>query len=151
MDYTIFPRKTSLLIDSHILGHIECSYDRLVEMFNYPFKGDGKDSDCEWNIMLMNGHPISIRNYRNGHAYNGQEGLDDKDIKNWIISGHFDYDFDELKEFLEGKITYIFSANLKAQNKETLVKTLQSILEHIKDGHETGANWNIVKEKTYEK
>lgn len=140
-NYTIFPRKTAQLNGATTIAHINCTYDRLFELFREPFLGDGKDSDVEWQFMLPNGHPISIYNYRTGVAYNGSDdGKLPKDITIWNVNGHYDTDADSIKEFIEGKVGFEFSAHLMSKSREDIIKRLRTICEHLEDGAIASSN-----------
>lgn len=135
MDYTIFPKKTTLFVDAHDMGFVTCSYERLCDLFNLPFDGDGKDVDVEWDILLANAHPVAIYNYRSGPAYNDNLGYEDiPKIETWKVKGHFDNDLQIIKEILGDAKTFEISIHLQDKNKETLIKRLRGIADHIEDG-----------------
>lgn len=152
MDYTVFRRKTPLLVDAQRLGYLDAPYNRLVELFGEPLEGNGKDRDAEWNVLLPNGHPVGIYNYRSGKAYMGNEGEDTQNIKSWHIDGHFEDDAAVVKELVEGKTSFLFTAQLRGRTPEDIVKRLRTICDHIEEGNAQSStqsdyhSWSVVKQ-----
>lgn len=70
-------------------GGIYATYDQLVKEFGEPnITWDYPDKvDAQWVLDTPFG-VATIYNYKDGHAYLGNEGLDVKDITNWHIGGH---------------------------------------------------------------
>jgi hypothetical protein len=76
-------------------GEIDISYAELVEVFGEPHGvGDEYKVDAEWafefNIKEEDSDRLvvaTIYNYKDGKNYNGAEGLDVEDIRDWHIGG----------------------------------------------------------------
>lgn len=68
-------------------GQINISYDKLVKILGEPLEGseDGK-TDAEW-VLEDNGVVATIYNWKNGKAYDPEDGLDLEDITEWNIGG----------------------------------------------------------------
>ena len=72
--------------DTSLMGYMDVSYDRLVELFGEPCDGDGYKTDAEWSIEFDDGTVATIYNWKNGPNYRGGYG-DIKKIKEWNIGG----------------------------------------------------------------
>ena len=142
LEYTVFTKKTTQLQDAHVIGHLSCSFDRLVELFKEPLAGDGRESDVMWQIILSNFHAISIYNYKNGKAYMNKDGLEVHNITIWTVGGFFDNDLTLLAEIINGKPALVFEAKLIAKSKENLAQRLRTISEHILEGKTESDNNN---------
>jgi hypothetical protein len=70
-----------------LVDYIEASYELLVETFGEPNDvGDGYKIDAEWLIFTPDG-VATMYNYKDGKNYNGDDGMEVKDITDWHIGG----------------------------------------------------------------
>lgn len=69
-------------------GGIDISYAELVKKLGEPTNGDGYKVDAEWEIKFGDGTVATIYNYKDGKNYNGKEGLDVEEIRDWHIGGN---------------------------------------------------------------
>lgn len=67
-------------------GYIDVSYDTLCAIFGEPDTSDGYKTDAEWCITTDEG-VATIYNYKDGKAYNGEDGTATEDIREWHIGG----------------------------------------------------------------
>ena len=84
-----------------LLGHIECSYDFLIDKFGEPHNSDGYKSDAEWEIEFEDGIQCCIYNYKTGKNYLGKDGLNKEDTTEWNIGGHNPKVIEIIKEIKE--------------------------------------------------
>lgn len=68
-------------------GYITTDYSTLVSLFGEPDGGDGYKTDAEWTITTPHG-VATIYNYKDGKAYNGEDGTPTEEIKEWHIGGN---------------------------------------------------------------
>jgi len=75
-------------------GYIRTSYADLVACFgpSDPNSIDDYKSDAGWTITFADGVVATIYNWKDGHNYCGDEGLDVEDITEWHIGGHLGTD-----------------------------------------------------------
>ena len=71
---------------THLIGHVSTSYQKLVETFGDPLKGDYK-TDAEWDIQFSDGMVATIYNWKNGKNYCGEDGYELHEIDSWHIGG----------------------------------------------------------------
>ncbi len=71
---------------SCLQGYINISFDDLRKKFGEPTDGDGYKVDAEWEIT-DGVRAATIYNYKNGHNYNGMEGIERTSIVAWHIGG----------------------------------------------------------------
>ena len=89
----------SRLNGSHKVGDLDLSFEKLIGTFGEPNLGsDGYKTDVEWGIEFDDGTIASIYNYKNGRNYNGEYGLDVKDISDWSIGGHSDKSYNKVRD-----------------------------------------------------
>ena len=79
---------------SSLCGHIEVSYNRLIELFGEPTEGDEYKVDAEWHVNFDNGIVSTIYNYKNGKNYLGNRGENVENITHWHVGG---YEMNSLK------------------------------------------------------
>jgi hypothetical protein len=70
-----------------LMGYIDISYNELVDVLGKPTTGDPYKVDAEWVILFEGTCPATIYNYKDGHNYLGQSGLDVDKIRDWHIGG----------------------------------------------------------------
>jgi hypothetical protein len=70
-----------------LLGGVDVSYQRIVDVFGQPNEGDGYKVDAEWIIQFSDGLVATIYNYKSGKNYNGNEGQKTEEITDWHIGG----------------------------------------------------------------
>ena len=71
-----------------LMGQVETTYKTILEAFGEPNgDSDGYKTDVEWTIQTPNG-VATIYNWKDGHNYCGEDGLDVWDITDWHIGGH---------------------------------------------------------------
>lgn len=68
-------------------GYVETEYSTLCVLFGSPDTTDGYKTDAEWRITTDAG-VATIYNYKDGKAYNGEDGTPTEKIKEWHIGGH---------------------------------------------------------------
>ena len=68
-------------------GYIDVSYATLCAIFGEPDTTDGYKVDAEWTITTSAG-VATIYNYKDGKAYNGEDGTPTEEIIDWNIGGH---------------------------------------------------------------
>ena len=71
---------------THLIGYVSTSYQKLVETFGHPLKGDYK-TDAEWDIQFSDGMVGTIYNWKNGKNYCGEDGYELHEIDSWHIGG----------------------------------------------------------------
>lgn len=86
-NYITHNRATIDINGTHLMGEIDTSYERLVEVLGKPQEGDGYKVDAEWCLKFNNGLVATIYNYKDGKNYNGSEGLETEAITDWHIGG----------------------------------------------------------------
>lgn len=84
-------------------GTLNITYQQLVHLFGKPGCYDDYKSDAEW-IMDINGHTITIYNYKNGKNYLGSKGTPTSKITDWNVGGHNRTDYDILIAYIVFKI-----------------------------------------------
>lgn len=134
MEYSVYRKHTDQLTGSSVIGYLECTYARLVDLFGEPLAGDKQYSDAQWHVMLENGHPVGIANYKDGEAYLGDDGKQPNAITNWRVIGHYEDDTKVVSELVEGLTSYTFTAKLLAKDKGNLIKRLRTIADHLEEG-----------------
>lgn len=73
---------------SSLQGFLDVSYDQLVSAFGEPHHdGDGYKVDAEWVLKFEDGTIATIYNYKTGKNYNGDDGEEVKDIRDWHVGG----------------------------------------------------------------
>jgi len=92
----------SSLYQTSLMGEINVSYERLVEVFGTPYKypDDGYKADVEWDGSI-DGLVFTIYNYKDGKNYLGDEGLAVEDITNWHIGGKRHRVVKKILEYIE--------------------------------------------------
>ena len=89
----------SRLNGSHKVGDLDLSFEKLIGTFGEPNLGsDGYKTDVEWGIECDDGTLASSYNYKNGKNYNGEYGLDVKDISDWSIGGFDDKSYNKVMD-----------------------------------------------------
>ena len=69
-------------------GEVKANFKDLVRVFGENYhNGDDYKCDAEWIIKFEDGVIASIYNWKDGHNYCGEEGLDVEDITCWHIGG----------------------------------------------------------------
>ncbi len=63
-------------------GKIECTYDKLVELFGEPLPGDGDKTHCEWVVAFIDGPEATIAT-----IYDWKEWISPKNVTDWHIGG----------------------------------------------------------------
>jgi hypothetical protein len=124
-------------------GYITCTYEKLVQLFGEPTKGDEYKVDAEWIIRFPcppdevsdqdnDGIVCTIYNWKNGKAYCGEEGEEVVNIAEWHVGGHSKKALWMLMEVLEGSPEEIEKKRLQdeiAQLKRQK-QTIMSIMQH---------------------
>ncbi len=81
-------------------GYLISTYKQLCSVFGEPTsKGDGYKVDVEWLISTPSGI-ATIYNYKDGHAYLGDRGLDTEKICEWHVGGKNTESYEWIKEQL---------------------------------------------------
>lgn len=83
-----------------LMGAVEVSYQRIVDVFGQPNEGDGEKVDAEWIIQFSDGLVATIYNYKSGKNYNGNEGQKTEEITDWHIGGKDPKVVDRVKRIL---------------------------------------------------
>jgi hypothetical protein len=71
---------------THLIGHITCNYEDIVEVFGKPNESDGYKSDAGWDIKWNDGTVSTIYNWKNGNNYNN-DGTRTESIVEWNVGG----------------------------------------------------------------
>ena len=71
---------------TYLIVYVSTSYQKLVETFGHPLKGDYK-TDAEWDIQFSDGMVGTIYNWKNGKNYCGEDGYELHEIDSWHIGG----------------------------------------------------------------
>ncbi len=76
---------------THLIGHINESYETLVSLFGEPMEGCDK-TDAEWVIRFYDEEEdqdivATIYNWKDGYNYCGGSGLPVESITEWHIGG----------------------------------------------------------------
>ena len=73
-------------------GYLKATYQELITAFGEPDRiCDEYKVDVMWHI-IVNGHPITIYNWKNGKHYLGDDGEDVENMTEWHIGGRKDGD-----------------------------------------------------------
>jgi hypothetical protein len=85
-------------------GYILSTYEQICASFGDPVsKGDGYKIDTEWIIKTPSGF-ATIYNYKDGHAYLGDKGLDVEKICEWHVGGKNAQSYDWVKNELVARV-----------------------------------------------
>lgn len=85
-------------------GHLNISYGEIVDLLGEPnVSCDENKTDAEWAVSFKE-KTFAIYNWKNGHNYCGEFGIDTEDITKWNIGG-------ENKELADKLIKLIESVN----------------------------------------
>lgn len=90
MQYTTHATDPSIQVlfnGTCLQGNIDASYEDLVDLFGQPTNGDNYKVDAEWYIKFSDGTIASIYNWKDGKNYNGDEGMETEQIRDWHIGG----------------------------------------------------------------
>jgi hypothetical protein len=110
-------------------GYIVSTYQKLVQLFGEPTKGDEYKVDAEWIIRFPcptnevsdqanDGIVCTIYNWKNGKAYCGEGGEEVANIVEWNVGGHSKKGLWMLMEILEGNPDDIEKKRLQDEIKE---------------------------------
>ena len=94
---------TSYCAGTSLMGYVSASYDELVRLFGEPnSSGDEYKVDVEW-MMLINGEPVTIYNYKDGPNYLGKTARHPKywGSYDWHIGGKKKHVVDMVEELLQ--------------------------------------------------
>lgn len=74
------------------VGHLTCSYERLVDMFGEPtIKTDGYKTSAEWHVEHVYDQQFqgvtAIYDYKQCKTYCGDDGLETEHITQWNLGG----------------------------------------------------------------
>lgn len=85
-----FVRVSGAASGSSLKGHIDVSYQELVETFGEPTNpsGDGYKTDAEWTLRFEDGVIATIYNYKDGKNYLGFGGAQVGNIRDWHVGGY---------------------------------------------------------------
>ena len=73
---------------THLQGHVNTTYDRLVEVFGKEHsKGDGYKVQAEWVLKFADGTIATIYDYKEGKNYCGNHGKSKQHVTDWHIGG----------------------------------------------------------------
>lgn len=154
MEYSVFRKKASILNGADEIGYIQADFDKLCDLFGNPIiHGTNSYTDYEWDIMLENGHAVGIMNWKNGKKFLGSDVAVNK-ISSWRVVGFWDSDYDDVKKIVGGAKILNLTLDLKAKNKDDLVKRLKTIVLHIEEGKteaQRSSNWHSWKLEEVEK
>jgi hypothetical protein len=75
-------------------GYVNCSYDRLVDLFGTPLGGDGYKTQAEWVLKLSNGDVATI--------YDWKENIPPEQVTEWHIGGHAERVVNKIKSIVKG-------------------------------------------------
>jgi hypothetical protein len=101
-----------------LIGQINTTYKRLVEVFGYPDNGDGYKTDAEWTLWFEDGTIATIYNYKDGKNYKGSDGLKVKDITDWHIGGHSPIAEKRVKDALKGESMKSFVMDIRVNENK---------------------------------
>jgi hypothetical protein len=85
-----FKTHNEITIDSNctcLQGEVDASYQELCDLFGAPTGGDGYKVDAEWYVKFDDGTIATIYNWKNGKNYEGENGLNVEDIRDWHVGG----------------------------------------------------------------
>jgi hypothetical protein len=88
---------------THLQGSIECSYDKLVDLFGAPelSEGCGDKVDAEWALRFSLGTVATIYNWKNGKSYCGPSGTPVELIRKWNVGGLNERALSRVSEIIE--------------------------------------------------
>lgn len=69
------------------IGHISCTYGKLLKLFGDPKRVLSLKTDQEWTLNFENGDHINIYDWKVGKSYLYEDGLDPEDITEWNVGG----------------------------------------------------------------
>ena len=89
MQFTTHNQEDIYIGETHGLGAISVSYEKLVSTFGQPMqKGyDDYKVDAEWRIKFADNTLVTIYNWKNGRNYLGDHAPAVEQIKTWNIGG----------------------------------------------------------------
>lgn len=102
--------KSSNTGGTHLHGHLNRTYDQLVNVFGEPHfryipRAGAEDKiDVEWAFEFPDGRVFTVYNWKNGKAYLGHEGEDVEHITDWNVGAHGMSAYHSLKELLDIKL-----------------------------------------------
>lgn len=76
-------------------------YAALVRAFGEAEQGDQLKTDAEWNLRFEDGTLATIYNWKDGHAYCGEDGIPTDQITEWHLGGDNTRAVDYVKSILE--------------------------------------------------
>jgi len=86
-EFQIRVRPVNEFAGGSLNAEMDIAYEDLVNLLGEPnAETDGYKVDAEW-MVEFDGELFSIYNYKTGKNYNGSEGLDVEDIRDWHIGG----------------------------------------------------------------
>ena len=96
----VYPAPGESVAGTFYVGEIETTYQQIVDTFgaSHDLLDHGK-TDAEWILMTPDG-VATLYNWKDGHAYLGDEGTDVEDITNWHIGGRSKAVVDHVREAL---------------------------------------------------
>lgn len=122
MNFNTHNTATIQTTGSGLLGHIDASYDELVDLFGKPSEGDGYKVDAHWAIEFEGGTIASIYNYKDGKNYLSDEGKTVEQIRDWHVGG-----------FNPTALTYVqIAIDLARESKDDASKAKKP--DEIRDG-----------------
>lgn len=80
---------------THLLGYVEVSYNKLVEVFGEPMLNTSSKTDASWDIEFSDGKVASIYCWKN---YGVQKI---ENITDWNIGGHDESVVERIKTYLK--------------------------------------------------
>jgi len=70
-----------------LIGYVDVTYAKLVEVFGEPNAEGCDKSDAEWAVEFVDGTIATIYNYKDGVNYRGINGKEVEDITDWHVGG----------------------------------------------------------------
>lgn len=83
----VYPAPDAEIGGTFYVGEIETPYQHIVDTFGAAHdRLDHGKTDAEWILMTPDG-VATLYNWKDGHAYLGDDGTDVEDITTWHIGG----------------------------------------------------------------
>lgn len=75
-------------IGTGLVGYVNATFGRLVEVFGEPEDGEGYKTSAEWTIVFEDGTVATIYDYKTADCYCGEgRGTDKSENTEWHVGG----------------------------------------------------------------
>ena len=104
MIHSIMRASEDVIYGSHLLEVVDVTFENLVKLFGEPHVINAHDkTDASW-YLLVDGHIMTIYNWKDGKNYLGEDGLNIEDITSWHIGGFDNHQGRILKRYIQSSM-----------------------------------------------